>query len=359
MAITINDLFTPQAIAENWTEVHSNAIPYLGSGLFPARKKMGLDLAWIKGYKGLPVSLKPSAFDAKPTFRDRIGVTKVETEMAFFREAMTLSEKDEQDIMRIQDTNSPYAQDILNRIFDDANTLIDGANVVPERMIMQLLSPADGNVGINITANNVPYVYGYDTPDHKFQTNNFLSLAADSANKWSATATADPLTDFRTAMDKVEEATGTRPSVAIVSRKTFNYLLANAKIKSAILAQNPTANIFMTDGILKAFLQAQLGLDVIIYTKKYKDESGTAHQFYPDDMCTLIPDGALGSTWYGTTPEERSGMGSGSKISIVNTGIAVLTYTTPTPPINTITSVSEIVLPSFERMDEVYVMKVA
>ena len=357
MPITINDLFTPQAIAEHWTEVNSNSIPYLGSGLFPARKKMGLDLAWIKGYKGLPVSLKPSAFDAKPTFRDRIGVTKVETEMAFFREAMTLSEKDEQDIMRIQDTNSPYAQDILNRIFDDANTLVDGANVVPERMIMQLLSPADGDVGINITANDVPYVYKYDTATHKFQSNNFLALT--DTNLWSNTGNSDPLTDIRTAQDKVEEDTGTRPSIAIMSRKTFNYLLKNTNIRSAILAQNATANIFMTDGILKAFLQAQLGLDVIVYAKKYKDESGTAHQFYPDDMCTLIPDGALGSTWYGTTPEERSGIGSGSNISIVNTGVAVLTYTTPTPPINTITSVSEIVLPSFERLDECYVMKVA
>jgi hypothetical protein len=352
----LTDVFTAPAIADNWMEVHSNVIPYLGSGLFPSKKKAGLDLSWIKGYKGLPVSLMPSSFDAKPTFRDRIGVTKFETEMAFFRESMLVKEKDEQEIMRVQDSNDPWAQTVLNNIFDDTNTLIDGAMVVPERMIMQLLSPVDGDIGINITANNVPYVYKYDTPDHKFQTNNFLALTG--TNLWSNTGNSDPMTDIKTALDNVENTTGTRPTTAIMSRATFNYLLANTKIKSGILAQNVTANIFMTDGILKAFLQEQLGITIIIYTKKYKNEAGVASNFYPDNMCTFIPDGALGSTWYGTTPEERSGTGAGASISIVNTGVAVSVYTTPVAPINTVTTASEIVVPSFERMDECFVMKV-
>ena len=79
-------LFSPAALGANWTEAASNRIPYLGEGLFPARKQAGLDLKWIKGSKGIPVSLMPSAFDAKATFRDRIGVEKLRTEMPVFRE---------------------------------------------------------------------------------------------------------------------------------------------------------------------------------------------------------------------------------------------------------------------------------
>ena len=45
-------------------------------------------------------------------------------------------------------------------------------------------------------------------------------------------------------------------------------------------------------------------------------------------------------------------------VSIVNTGVAV-TVTTTTDPVNTKTTVSEIVLPSFEGMDAVYVLEVA
>ena len=70
-------LFTPASISARWTEVASNRIPYVGESLFPARKQAGLDLSFIKGSKGLPISLMPSAFDAKATFRDRIGVEKL------------------------------------------------------------------------------------------------------------------------------------------------------------------------------------------------------------------------------------------------------------------------------------------
>ena len=63
--MNLRDVFTAEAIAANWTETASNSIPYYGAGLFPARKKAGLDLKWIRGNKGLPVSLAPSAFDAK------------------------------------------------------------------------------------------------------------------------------------------------------------------------------------------------------------------------------------------------------------------------------------------------------
>ena len=64
-------LVSPKVIAANWTESVSNKIPYLGETLFPSKQKAGLDLKWILGNKGLPVSLMPSAFDAKATFRGR------------------------------------------------------------------------------------------------------------------------------------------------------------------------------------------------------------------------------------------------------------------------------------------------
>ncbi len=97
----LSDLFTAAAIGASWTEAASNAIPYYGKGLFPAHKKAGLDLKWIRGNKGLPVSLSPTAFDAKSRLCDRIGIALNETEMAFFRESMLVKESDEQEIMRI------------------------------------------------------------------------------------------------------------------------------------------------------------------------------------------------------------------------------------------------------------------
>lgn len=354
--MNIRDAYNAKAIALVQTEVASNKIAYLGAGLFPAKKKMGLDLKWIKTSKGLPVSLAPSNFDAVSTLRSREGFKLTETEMAFFRESMLVKEADEQEMMRVQDSTDPYAADVLSRIFDDANTLIDGANVVPERMIMQLLAPSDGSPKISIEANGVTYAYNYD-PNSTYKTNNYADVTTTDTDKWSDTTNSDPMDDIAVGLDAVEELTGERPPIMIISRKTMDYLKQNAKIKSAILAQNTSATVFMNDNRVKEVFSSELGINIIVYSKQYKKEDGSTAKFYPDGFATLIPAGALGSTWYGTTPEERTLMGNGeADVSIVNTGVAVAVSTT-NDPVQTKTTVSEIVLPSYERMDSTYVIK--
>lgn len=353
----LTDIFTAEAIAANYTEVASNAIPYLGTGFFPAQKKAGLDLKWIKGHKGLPVSLMPSNFDAKSTFRDRVGISIAETQMAFFRESMLVKEADEQEIMRVQDANDPYATAVLESIFDDARTLVDGADVVPERMRMQLLAPVGGSMGIEVQANNVNYQYNYD-PDGAWKAKHYMKLET-ATDKWTDSENCDPIADLEAALDAQEAETGNRPEVALMSKATFQLMKNSKKVQSGVLAQNVTANVNYTSARVKSYVEEEVGITIVIYSKKFKDEAGTEHNFYPDNFIMLLPNGALGKTWYGTTPEERTLRGTaGANVSIVNTGVAV-TVTTTSDPVNTMTTVSEIVLPSFERMDECYGLEVA
>ena len=64
-----------------------------------------------------------------------------------------------------------------------------------------------------------------------------------------------------------------------------------------------------------------------------------------------MPSGPLGSTWYGTTPEESDLMtGSDAQVSIVNTGTAITTYKEK-HPVNVVTIVSSVMIPSFETID--------
>lgn len=352
----LSDIFTAEAIALNYTNAASNAIPYLGTGFFPAQKKAGLDLKWIKGHNGLAVSLMPSNFDAKSTFRDRVGISTNETQMPFFRESMLVKEADEQEIMRVQSASDPYAVQILDNIFDDTKTLVDGADVVPERMRMQLLAPLNGKVGIEINANGVNYTYDYDH-DGSWKAEHYCKIEAE-ADKWNAPETCDPLKNIEDALDAQEEATGVRPEILLMSKGTFNYIKNSAKVRSGILAQNATANVNYTSAKVKAFAEEELSVQIIIYNKMFKDETGMAKKFYPDDIVMMLPNGSLGKTWYGTTPEERTLAGSGeANVSIVNTGVAVA-VTTTSDPVNTKTTVSEIVLPSFERMNECYALEV-
>lgn len=70
------------------------------------------------------------------------------------------------------------------------------------------------------------------------------------------------------------------------------------------------------------------------------------------------PNVVLKSVSYGTTPEEADLRGASSaEVSIVNTGVAI-TRILQEHPVNINTFASEIVLPSFERMDEVAVLNV-
>lgn len=344
---TIFDLVNAKNIATYYQNTPSNAIPYLGATLFPAKKQLGLDLSWIKGSNGLPVALMPSEFDAKATVRDRIGFNKIQTEMPFFRESMRIGEKDRQELNRLAASNlDEMTKTLVANIYDDVTTLVNGANVQPERMIMQLL--ATGKIAI--TANRINYDYDYKMKaDHK-------EVLAGGA-QWSA-ADSTPIQDILRWQDTVEDNTGTRPTKAITTRKTWGYLM---KHKSILLDMNPLGgqNVIMTDALLKQYLQTKFGLSVAVYNKKYRDEKGVLHNFFPDDYFTLIPEGQLGNTFYGTTPEESDLMTGQSvaDVSIVNSGVAITTIKEP-HPVNVQTIVSEIVMPSFETLDNIFAAKV-
>lgn len=341
--MNISEILTPRAIAAQYTEVASNRIPYLGEALFPAAKKMGLDLNTIKGHKGLNVHLHPSNFDAKAKLRSRNGFKAEHREMAFFREAMLVSEKDQQDIMRVREANDPYALDVLRHVFDDVNTLVDAAVLVPEIMRMQLLFGDDEGFGIAISGDkgNINYFYDYD-PEGEYKENNY----AISSGAWEDGA-ATPLTDMSLLQNKIENATGTRPTMAIMNRVTFNKMLKSNEVRNAILAQNVNANIFLSDAVVREVLSKSIGIRPVIYDKVYKTEDGAVVKLVPDNLVSLVPDGPLGRTWFGTTPEERGVPGT----QIVHTGVAISVIEHQNP-VNTETVVSEIVLPSYERMSE-------
>ena len=349
---TIFDYVNAKEIAAYVITKPENKMPYLGETLFPAKKQMGLDLKWIKGSNGLPVALKPSVFDTKATVRERIGLSSVETEMPFFREAMRIGEKDRQELNKfLNAANTQFVLPIINNIYDDVAKLVEGGRVQAERMRMQLLSAGT----IDISANRVPYTY-----DYKFAAGHKETLGGGGTVKWSDLANANPVADIERWLDKVEEDTGVRPTQAICTRKTFNYLMGNAKIKADMfLTTGAVATLsIVTENMVKQYLSTKLNLTVAVYNKKFDDGAGNATNYFPDDVFTLIPSGNLGNTYFGTTPEESDLMaGSDAQVQIVNTGLAVTTIKEP-HPVNVFTVVSGIFLPSFENINSCFIATV-
>ena len=351
-----SEVVNTSAIALAATNDASNAIPYLGLQFFPEMKKAGLDLKWIKTHKGLPVTLKASNFDALPALRTREGVKIEKTQMAFFRETMQITEEDEQEIGRADDENDPYLKSALQSVYDDTNALLSGAEVVPERMRMSLLATTEGHPSIGIESDGVKYEYDYD-PNGEYAARHYLKL--EGTSDWSDTENSKPLTDLNNARKALAKL-GKIASYVLMNSNTFEYLLNNKQVKNAILAQNLTANIEMTEENVVSIVRSRTKLSIVLYDKMYMDENKNDQYFYPDNKVTLLPAGALGKTWFGTTPEERTASQVADvDVSMYGVGIAIAKKVEYGPPAVTSVTASEIVLPSYENMDSTFVIKVS
>lgn len=343
---TIFDYVVAQEIAAYYeTRVAEQGLPpYLGEILFPNEKQVGLDLKYIKGSKGMPVELNLSAFDAKAVKRNRIGFNEVRTSMPFFKNSMSIDEELRQKLLiAIQAGNREYVEKILNNIFKDEIVLIEDAAVTREKMRMQLIS-----TGTIVMANNgQEYNYNYNLPaNHK----------VNATKAWSD-PDADVIGDIIKWQDTLEDEGNGRPTRAITSRKVLRSIMQNATIKNAVyvFAQG---KVNLTENDLRGYIFDQTGVTIEVYEKKYKDVDGKVTRFIAEDLFILLPEGELGKTMFGTTPEEADLMYSKeAEVSLTDTGVAVTT-TRETDPVSVTTKVSQVTMPSFEAADQIVIADV-
>ena len=343
--MTIFDLVRAPEIASYWEEMAEQRPPFLGETLFPAQKKLGLTLSWLKGSAGIPVALKLSAFDVKAIPRQRIGMDKVSADMPFFKESMYVDEELRQELNKVMETgNTAYIDAVMNRIFNDQTTLLEAAAVARERMRMLLLTTGS----ISMASNGQAYDYDYGVA---------ASQKVTVSTSWS-NADADIIGDIRTWQDQIEVATGVRPTRAICDRRVWGYMLKNVPIIKTIYALSD-GTAYLSDAKLRTFLMDELGLEVVVYSQKFKDESGNVTPYVPADTFVLFPGGNLGSTWFGTTPEESDLMSSAAvgNVAIIDTGVAVTTMK-HADPVNVETKVTQICLPDFPVADQIIIADV-
>ena len=159
--MTIFDLMQSAELVAYWEELLQDEAPYPCEELFPADKKRGLDLKWLKGAKGLPVVLKTSAFDAAAIPRGRIGFEKLSAEMPYFKESTYIDEELRQELNIVLETgNQAYIDSVMNRIFDDEMRLLRGARASRERMRMQALTTGI----VAMASNGQAFTYDYGIP---------------------------------------------------------------------------------------------------------------------------------------------------------------------------------------------------
>lgn len=338
---TIYEYVTSDNIVSYWNRLQERqADNLLGEELFPAAQKRGLKLDWIYGAGGLPVVLLPSAYDVVALKRDRIGFSEVSTKMPFFKESMYIDEELRQELnMVLESGNRQYINMVMNNIFKDTTVLLDGAKAQRERMRMMLLTTG----GISIAANGQNYDYDYGMKDHQKVT---------VKKSWSDPK-APILDDIEEWQRTIEDTTGVKPTRAVVSSKTYDYFRKNEEIKYWHFRNTIDAPISTEEAL--AVVKKEKGLTIVKYPNKYIDEAGNVKQYVPDDTMSMFPSGKLGTSWFGTTPEQSDLMsGSAANVTITDTGVAVTTVK-KTDPVNVDTKVSMIFLPSFEQIPNVII----
>ena len=339
--MTIFDLMQSQELTAYWEELIQDEAPYPGEELFPDDKKRGISLKWLKGAKGLPVVLKTSAFDVHAIPRARIGFEKLTAEMPYFKESTYIDEELRQELNLVLETgNQAYIDSVMNKIFDDETRLLRGARASRERMRMMALTTGV----ISMAANGQSFSFDYG-----------VSHKGNAAVAWSDHANADPIEDIRVAKEQIQDETGAVLTRAMCDGATWRDIRNNEKIKKAIFVLTNGAGA-ISDKQLRQYIMDELELEVVVNDKRYKDENEQTAKFMPANTFVMFPDGALGKTWFGTTPAESDLMsGSVANVSITDTGVAVTTVQ-KADPVQVETIVSMICLPSFEAADQVYIM---
>ncbi len=342
----IYDLVTSKALASYWTVASQYRSPYFGESKFPNKKKLGLKLEFVKGAKNAPVMLYPSALDAKVIPISRQGFSVQSEKMPFFKNSMLVNEEMRQELNMIAESNDTAIKTVVDRIYDDEMTLLENASLTREILRMQALTT--GMISVN--ANGQSLSYDYSLPAENKVTPDTL---------WTNAETADPIADINAWKLQISSKTGAELTEGLLNSVTLNYIQKATAVKDMAFANIANTPASLSTARALQILKEETGITFYVYDKGY-DNNGVFTKFVADGTVVLMPESDLGSTWFGTTPEESDlmgGVGTKASVNIVDTGVAVSTYKEE-DPVTVVTKVSEIVLPSFEMADQVIIASV-
>ena len=199
---------------------------------------------------------------------------------------------------------------------------------------------------ITLASNGQSYAYDYGVPaDQKLTVK----------KSWSDPS-ADIIGDIADYIETMK-AKGVNVTRAVCNSSVAKYFKNNTAMKNAIYVfANGTVNVTTNKAL--EYILAETGLNIVVYDNVYVNEAGEAVKYIPDNTFVMMPDGDLGNTHMGVTPEESDLMNSlNAKVSIVDDGIAVTTHEEH-DPVNVETKVTMVALPSFERANEVVIVDV-
>lgn len=342
---SIYELINAKEVAKRWNQKARERKPFLGEMLFPVKKQLGTSLEYIKGAHGSIKPLMLSAYDAKAIPVGREAFSKLTAELPFFKNSKNVNEKMRQNLNNlISGGNKQVIDIVVNDIFDDKSNLLTNADITREMMRMQALTTGS----VAFSSNGQSLSFDYQVPN---------SNKVTPKVKWDVYATADPISDIIDWKQLVVEATGDNVSAMVLNSTTLKHIGKCESVKNAVYVFGD-GKVTVNTARVKEYILQETGLTTYVYDKGYKNDSNAFVKFVADGTVAMFPDGALGNTVFGTTPEESDLLsGSDAKVEIVDTGVAVTTIKEK-DPVNVMTKVSMVCLPSMEKADSLIIASV-
>ncbi len=319
--------------------------PFLGEALFPEDKIEDIDFAYIKGANNLPVAASVHGFDTETEIGSREAKEFVKQRLALIKRKIKMGEE------LLIKLNTPRTQKEFEKakkqVFDDIDAMVTAVRTRIEAMRMEML--CTGKIVVNENNANISLDYGVPS-------SNIKTLAGTSV--WS-NAASDPLNDMVQWTNSLVNTVGVKPTRALTSTMVLSLLTMHEKVKKAIFGLN--SDKMISKNTLNEFLETQ-GLPVIAtYDERYRIQNASGayetKRFFDENKFVMMPDGNLGETIYGLTPEEIELSGkAGNEISEENK-VTVQIYQT-VDPVARWTKAVATALPSFPKASEIIIAKV-
>jgi hypothetical protein len=337
---SIAELLTPQELVDyTKTRTYEGT---MGDVLFPPRKTEALEIKIVKGASNLPVSAKVHSFDVEAEIASRDGGDVMLQDLALIKRKIPLSERD---IIALESPrNSREETEMIQRIFNDADNLVQSVLTRVEAMRMEALST--GIIAVNENGITASINYGMPT-NHKF------------AKTWKS-GTPTILDDMDAGVNQIVKDTGFTPTRALTSKTILHTMLRDPSIRAAVFGVNSAKMLTVAE--LNTFLAQQSLPQIAVYDKMFRqqDKKGnyTSVRFLDESKFIMMPDGKLGDTFFGVTAEELE-LRRDPSVDVSSVGnVIVCHYSTVDPVARWLKAVAT-AMPSFPYADQVAVFTIS
>lgn len=285
--MTIQEIMNAQALNKYYAGVKGNT---LVEALMPAVYRDSFDFNVMKGgNQTAPRVIQASSYDVEPTARDYKTVSILKEEKPFFRERMSINEKQRAELLKVLQTGDQQTIDaFVKNLFDEfagKNGFLSSVRALNSINTGQFLT--SGTVAVSDNGVKKYIDYGID-PSLK----NVLTGGA----VWTS-ATSEPIKDLQNALSVLVDK-GKSADIAIMNKYTYNLLANHPKVKTILTEQK----IFPSVENIKNAVESLTGLTVLVWDETVKVADGTEEKVIKNGFVTLVPNGKAGSIEYGPTP---------------------------------------------------------